>query len=395
TTPLKKEVLEEMKPYLRSSFANASSIHSFGREARRGVDEAREKVARFLNCNPLEIIFTSGGTEANNLAIKGVIFSNKALSNKALSNRALSNRAISKQKYELPHIITSQIEHHSVLDTCQWLEKMGFAEVSYLPVGKTGIVKIEDVKKALKKSAGRRTVLVSIMYANNEIGTIQPVREIGKLVEKINRSFKPSVFRPPSSVFCPILFHTDAVQAPEYLNCDVKYLHIDMLSLSAHKFGGPKGVGVLYVKRGVDLEPQMSGGAQEWGMRAGTENVAAIAGTGTAIATINPAAERSGLQPQRRSKQQSTINKIKKLNDHLVDGVLKKIPEAILSGERENNAPHIANFCFKGVKTDAFLTALDLEGIAASSGSACVSGSVGLSHVIKALKVPENYGCAR
>lgn len=381
TTPLKKEVLEAMKPYLGGGFGlphealakwgNASSVHSFGREAREGVDEAREKVAQFLNCSPLEIVFTSGGTEANNLAIKGVIFSNDSTS-------LTINKAISQQKRESPHIITSQIEHHSVLDTCKWLEKMGFAEVTYLSVDKKGIVRVEDVKKAIKKN----TALITIMYVNNEIGTIQPIREIGKLIEKINRGFRSSVLRSLSSVFCPILFHTDAVQAPEYLNLDVKHLHVDMLTLSAHKFGGPKGVGVLHIKKGVNLESQNRGGNQEWGMRAGTENVAGIVGGGAAISNL-------------KTKNEKRQLKVKKLRDKLIEGILKTIPATIFNGDRENGAPHIANFCFKGIKTDVLLTALDMEGIAVSSGSACVSGSVEPSHVTSALKIPQNYGCVR
>lgn len=383
TTPLKKEVLKEMLPYLREGFGNASSIHSWGRETRQAIDGAREKVAKFLNCEPLEIIFTSGGTEANNLAIKGLVFSNKVLGNKAL--RLRSGQAISKSKSFLPHIITSAIEHHSVLDTCQWLEKMEFAEVSYLPVGKTGIVKIEDVKKALKKN----TVLVSIMYANNEIGTVQPIREIGKMAEKINSKIKIQKSKSKFKIqnLKQIYFHTDAVQAPEYLNCNVKYLHVDMLTFSAHKFGGPKGVGILYVKKNLNLEPQNIGGAQEWGKRGGTENVAGIVGLGEAIELIS----------KFKSQKSKVQLKTQKLRDKLIDGLLKKIPGVILNGDREKGVPHIINFCFEGIKSETLLVKLDLERIAASSGSACVSQSLEPSHVISALGISPKLarGCIR
>lgn len=381
TTPLKKEVFEAMKPYLLGEWGNASSVHQFGAKARSAIDEAREKIAHFLNCNPLELIFTSGGTEANNLAIKGTVF----------SNRVISNQVLKQQKSKLPHIIISAIEHHSVLDTCQWLEKMKFAEISYIPVDKSGIVSAEDVRKGIRKN----TILVSLMSANNEIGTIQPIREIGKMIEKINRlqgtgyreqgkSHSRFNLSPATYNLKPILFHTDAVQAPEYLNCDVKYLHVDMLTLSAHKFGGPKGVGVLFVKKGLKLEPQNIGGAQEWGVRAGTENVAGIVGCGAAIENL-------------KMKNEKRQLKIQNLRDKLIDGVLEKISGSILNGDQQNRLPNNANFCFQGIKSEALLVKLDLEGIAASSGSACVSQSLEPSHVISALGIPEDKarGCIR
>lgn len=354
TFPTKKTVLQAMQPYFLDKFGNPSSLHSFGQEARAGVDWAREQVAKFLNCKPTEIIFTSGGTESDNLAIRGVIE---------------GQRAKSKEQ-KLPHIITSAIEHHAVLHTCQDLEKKGLAEVTYLPVDKFGRVSVSDVRKAIKEN----TVLVSIMYANNEIGTVEQIREIGKMIEKI---------RNPKSAIVPIrnksqipnlksqiLFHTDAVQAIGYLNCDVKYLHVDMLSLSAHKFGGPKGVGALYVKEGINLVPEITGGGQEYKKRAGTENVPAIVGLSAAIATIN--------------NQQSTINKIQKLRDKLIDGILREIPDVILTGHPKERLPNIASFCFKYIEGESIMLNLDLKGVAVSTGSACTSGSLQPSHVLMA-----------
>jgi len=343
TSPIKKTVLQAMQPYLLDKFGNPSSLHSFGQEARAGVDWAREQVAKFLNCKPTEIIFTSGGTESDNLAIRGVIE---------------EQRAKSKEQ-KLPHIITSAIEHHAVLHTCQDLEKKGLAEVTYLPVDKFGRVSVSDVRKAIKEN----TVLVSIMYANNEIGTIEPIRDIGKMIEKTNK-FRISDFG------FRILFHTDAVQAVGYLNCDVKYLHVDMLSLSAHKFGGPKGVGALYVREGVNLAPEITGGGQEYKKRAGTENVPAIVGLGEAVTTIN--------------NQQPTINKIQKLRDELIDGILREIPDVILTGHPKERLPNIASFCFKYIEGESIMLNLDLKGVAVSTGSACTSGSLQPSHVLMA-----------
>jgi len=343
TSPTKKTVLQAMQPYFLDKFGNPSSLHSFGQEARAGVDWAREQVAKFLNCKPTEIIFTSGGTESDNLAIRGV---------------TEEQRAKSKEQ-KLPHIITSAIEHHAVLHTCQDLEKKGLAEVTYLPVDKFGRVSVSDVRKAIKEN----TVLVSIMYANNEVGTIEPIRDIGKMIEKTNK-FRISDFG------FRILFHTDAVQAIGYLNCDVKYLHIDMLSLSAHKFGGPKGVGALYVKEGINLAPEITGGGQEYKKRAGTENVPAIVGLSAAIATTN--------------NQQPTINKIQKLRDKLIDGILREIPDVILTGHPKERLPNIASFCFKYIEGESIMLNLDLKGVAVSTGSACTSGSLQPSHVLMA-----------
>lgn len=340
TSPTKPEVLEAMKPYFLKKFGNPSSLHRFGQETRAAIDKARGQVAKFLNCQPKEVIFTAGGTESDNLALRGIINYQSLISNKK------------------PHIITSSIEHHAVLHTCQDLEKRGLAEVTYLPVDKYGRVSVGDVKKAIKEN----TVLISIMYANNEIGTIEPIREIGKMIEKLK------IENPKLKIY----FHTDAVQAVGYLNCDVKYLHVDLLSLSAHKFGGPKGVGALYIRENVWFMPEITGGGQEYEKRAGTENVPGIVGLGKAIEIV----ERDGKLGIRK--------KITRLRDRLIDGILRKIPDVILTGHPTERLPNSASFCFKYIEGEAMLMNLDLKGIAASSGSACTSGSLEPSHVLLA-----------
>lgn len=337
TTPLDKKVFKAMLPFLRTEFGNPSSIHSFGQKAKKAIDEAREKVAKFLNCSPSEIVFTSSGTEADNLAIFGVI-------------RALQRKGLSKL-----HIITSQIEYHGVLEPCHQLEKEG-VKVTYLPVNREGIVNLEDFKKALRKN----TVLVSIMYANNEIGTIQPIPEIAKII----RNFRNSKSQFP-------IFHTDAVQAVNYLDCDVKKLGVDLLTLSAHKIYGPKGVGALYIKKGIEIEPQIFGGGHEGGLRSGTVNVAGIVGFGKAIEEI------------RNSK--SEIRRIKKLRDKLIDGILKNIPGVRLNGSRERRLPDNVNISVSGVEGESMVIALDQKGIAVSTGAACSSRSPKPSHVLLAL----------
>ncbi|PIP21348.1 MAG: cysteine desulfurase NifS [Candidatus Nealsonbacteria bacterium CG23_combo_of_CG06-09_8_20_14_all_40_13] len=347
TTPVKKAVLSEMSQYFSNEFGNASSIHSFGQQARHAIDKARSNLSSFLNCQASEIIFTSGATESNNLAIKGFI-------------QAISGQSI-------PHIITSSIEHHSVLDTCKYLEKNKLAEVTYLAVSKKGIVDIEEVQKAIKEN----TVLISIMYVNNEIGTVQPIREIGKLIEKENRDREKN--HSNLSSLSQIYFHTDAVQAIEYFNHDVAHLHVDMLSLSAHKIGGPKGIGALYIKKGTPLQPQIIGGWQENRRRAGTENVAGIVGLGKAIEELKIV------------NCKLKIKKIQGLRDRFIKGILQNIPDVILNGDSILRSPNNANFCFNYIEGESILLNLDLQGVAASSGSACTSGSLEPSHVIMAL----------
>ncbi|MFZ5364158.1 MAG: cysteine desulfurase family protein [Patescibacteria group bacterium] len=345
TTPISPEVLQAMLPYLKNDFGNASSLHSFGQKARAGVEKAREDVAKFLSCEPKEIIFTSGATESNNLAILGFIRRARALDPK---------RKI--------HVITSAIEHPAVLEVCRELKKEE-VDVTYLPVTKNGLVKVGDVEKAIKSE----TILISIMYVNNEVGTIQPIQEIGELVKKINsgRGKQEKIY-----------FHTDAVQAANFCDCRVDVLGVDMLSISAHKIYGPKGVGVLFVRKGTPIYPIIFGGHQEQGTRSGTENVAGIVGLGKAMELLN-----------QKAKIKSQNLRIKKLRDKLVRKILEKIPDAILSGDPEKRVPANASFCFKNVEGESILLMLDMEGFAISTGSACSSGSLEPSHVLSAMGI--------
>lgn len=332
TTYTKKEVLEEMLPFFTENFGNPSSIHKFGRDALKHVDIARGRVAKALGAEPSEIYFTAGGSEADNWAVKGTAYANKSKGN---------------------HIITTNFEHHALLHTCEYLEKEGF-EVTYLPVDEHGLVSIEDVRNAITE----KTILISIMYANNEIGTIQPIAEIGKLARDKG-----------------IYFHTDAVQAVGSVKIDVKEQNIDMLSLSAHKFYGPKGIGVLYVRKGIKLINFVHGGAQERGRRAGTENVPGIVGLGKAIelATEN-------LEEQSK--------RLMNLRDRLINSVMEKIPYTRLNGHPVKRLPGNVNFSFQFIEGEALLLNLDMKGIAGSSGSACTSGSLDPSHVLLAIGLP-------
>lgn len=331
TTSVRDEVLEAMLPYFKDSFGNASSVHSFGREAKKALDTARETVAEILNADFNEIIFTSGGTESNNLAIKGVAH---------------------QYKQRGMHLITSAIEHPAVLNPMKELEKEGFT-VTYLPVNEQGIVSVEAFQNAVRDD----TILVSIMHANNEIGTIQPIAAIGKIARERG-----------------ILMHTDAVQSVGYLNIDVDDLNVDLLTLSAHKIYGPKGVGALYVRKGVQLVPQIRGGAQERRKRAGTENTAGIVGLAKALELAH-------------REQAAVVPKIEKLRDRLLEGILQ-IPHTRLNGSRTERLPNNINVCFEFIEGESLLLNLDLKGIAGSSGSACTSGSLEPSHVLLALGLP-------
>jgi len=331
TTPIRAEVLEAMMPYLTEQFGNASTVYSWGREARKALDQARQTVADVIGADFNEIIFTSGGSEADNLAIKGAAW---------------------EYSHKGKHIITSCIEHPAVLNTMKRLEQEGF-EVTYLPVSPEGIVSVEAFQNALRND----TILVSIMHANNEIGTIQPIAEIGKIAHERG-----------------ILVHTDAVQSVGLLDVNVKELNVDMLSMSAHKLYGPKGVGALYVRKGVRLVPLIHGGGQERRRRAGTENVAGIVGFAKALALAE--AEKADVVP-----------KIQKLRDRLLDGILQ-IPHVRLNGSRTNRLPNNVNVCFEFIEGESLLLNLDMKGIAASSGSACTSGSLDPSHVLLALGLP-------
>jgi cysteine desulfurase len=332
TTPIRSEVLEEMMPYLTERFGNPSSIYSYGREAKKAIEEAREKVAKAIGADPLEIYFTGSGTEADNWAIIGTAFANRNKGN---------------------HIITSSIEHHAVLHTCEYLEKQGFS-VTYLPVDEFGMVKLET----LKKSINDRTILVTIMHANNEIGTIQPIKEIGEFLKEKD-----------------ITFHTDAVQTVGKIPVNVKDLKVDMLSLSAHKIYGPKGIGALYIRKGIKIHPYIHGGAQERKRRAGTENVAGIVGLGKAIELAI-----SNMEGQREY--------LTSLRDKLIKGIQEKIPYVRINGHPTQRLPHNVNMCFEFIEGESLLLNLDMKGICASSGSACTSGSLEPSHVLLAIGLP-------
>lgn len=332
TTKLDEEVLQEMIPYLKENYGNASSIYKLGRESRKAVEESREKIARILNCKSNEIYFTAGGSESDNTAIKGIARANKKKGN---------------------HIITSKIEHPAILETCKQLEKEGF-EVSYISVDENGIINLEELKKTIKPA----TVLITIMFANNEIGTIQPIEKIGEIAKENN-----------------IYFHTDAVQAVGSVKIDVKKLNIDSLSLSGHKFYGPKGIGALYVRTGVNFEKFVDGGHQERNKRAGTENVAGIVGIGKAIElAYNNLDEHNSM--------------IKELRDYYVEQVKDKIPYIKINGDMEKRLSGNSNISFRFIEGEGLLLNLDLKGICASSGSACTSGSLDPSHVLLAIGLP-------
>jgi cysteine desulfurase len=328
TTALDPRVLDVMLPYLTDEYGNASSIYTLGRHAMQAIDHSREQVAEILNCRPTEIAFVGSGSESDNLAIKGMAFA-------------------AQKKGQ--HLITSSIEHHAVLHTCHFLDRFGF-KTTYLPVDAYGLVNPEDVERAITS----QTVLVSVMMANNEVGTIEPIAEIGRIC----RAHK-------------IPFHVDAVQAGGALPIDVSALNVDLLSLSAHKFYGPKGVGLIYVRQGMRILPQIQGGSQERGRRAGTENVAGIVGAAEALRLAYEDIE-------------GTSAHFRSLRDRLISGVLQ-IPRSQLTGHPSQRLPNNASFCFEGVEGESILLNLDLLGIAASSGSACTSGSVEPSHVLVAM----------
>lgn len=344
TTPVDKKVLKAMMPFFSEKFGNPLTIHRFGAETSDAVEIAREKVAKFLNCQDKEVIFTSGATESNNLAIKGIL------------------RDYYLKENKIPHIITLVIEHNSILDVCKKLEKEKKAEVTYLPVGSNGIVKLKDVKTAIKKN----TVLISIMYVNNEIGTIQPISEIGKIIDKENKKRLKKKNR-------EIIFHTDATQAINYLDSDVNKLGVHLLSFSGHKIYAPKGVGVLYRKIGTPIKSLFDGGGHEGGLRAGTHNVPGIVALGEAVRLL-------------QDKNTGFKNKeIKKLRDYLIKRVLREIPMSYLNGSEVLRSPGNANFRFDNVEGESLILSLDMKGVAAGTGSACSSGSLEPSHVLMSL----------
>lgn len=332
TTALRRDVLDAMMPYLTDIYGNPSSLHYFGQEAHKAVENARHQVASALNAEDNEIVFTGCGTEADNMALKGI-----------------AEKYQSKGK----HIITSSVEHHAILHTCEYLEKHGF-EVTYLPVDEYGMVKAEQVRDAIRSD----TILVSIMFANNEVGTIMPIKEIGAVCREKG-----------------VFFHTDAVQAVGHVAIDVKAMNIDLLSLSAHKLHGPKGVGALYIRKGIVVPPLLHGGAQERRKRAGTENVAGIVGLGKAIEIAC-------------SDIEDTAKRMCYLRDKLINGIEASIPEVKLNGHRTERLPGNVNFSIKYIEGESILLMLDINGIAASSGSACTSGSLDPSHVLLAMGMP-------
>lgn len=334
TTPVAPEVVEAMLPYLTEKFGNASSIHFFGQEARAALDKARHQVAALVNARPNEIIFTSGGTEANNFAILG----------------------LAEARSEPGHIITSAIEHSAVKAACQELEKRGF-NVTYLPVYENGIVRFEDVEAALTDA----TFLITIMTANNEIGTIQPVAEIGRFVRKLRETGRK------------VYFHTDAVQAVGKIETDVEEIGCDLLSMSAHKLYAPKGVGALYVRRGVRLKPRSLGGHQERDLRGGTESVPNIVAFGAAAEMAT------------RELKHSAAT-LRGLRNSLESRIGEMIPDVVFNGDREHRIPNVANVSFRGVEGEGLLINLDMQGIAVSTGSACSSGTLEPSPVIRALE---------
>lgn len=334
TTQVSEKVLEGMIPYFRESFGNPSSVYKFGQANKKAITEAREKVAKALNADPKEIYFTGSGSEADNWALRSY----------AIDNREKGN-----------HIITSKIEHHAILHVCEYLQKKHGFDVTYLDVDSEGFVSVEDLEKAIRPE----TILISIMHANNEIGTIQPIKELAKVAKAHN-----------------IAFHTDAVQTTGALDIDVKDLGVDMLSLSAHKFHGPKGVGALYVRKGIKLSPFMLGGGQERGKRASTENVAGIVGLGIAIEDA-------------RATQKEDIKDLTELRDYLIEKMLKAVPHSRLNGARgDKRLPGNTNFAFEFIEGESMLLLLDSFGICGSSGSACTSGSLDPSHVLLAIGLP-------
>ena len=332
TTKLDERVLEEMMPYLKNEYGNASSIYKLGRNAKKAVEDSREKIAKVINAKPEEIYFTAGGSESDNTIIRGIAYEYKNKGN---------------------HIITSKIEHPAVLETCKQLEKEGF-EVTYLDVDENGIVKLEELKNSIRKD----TILITIMFANNEIGTIQPIKEIGKIAKENN-----------------IYFHTDAVQAVGIEKIDVVEMNIDALSMSGHKFYAPKGIGALYVSKGIKFQKLINGGHQEKNKRAGTENVPAIVGMGKAIEMAY-----ENIEEHRK--------KIKDLRDYYISEVERRIPYIKINGDLEKRLPGNANISFRFIEGEGMLLNLDLKGICASSGSACTSGSLDPSHVLLAIGLP-------
>ena len=336
TTRIKSEVLDEMMPFLTTEYGNASSLYSIGRKAKKSLENARKQVAELLNCKPTEIFFTSGGSESDNLALKGFVYANREKGN---------------------HIITSKIEHHAILETCETLARQGF-EISYIDVDDDGIINIEKLKEQIKPT----TILISVMAANNEIGTIQPIKEIAEIAHSHN-----------------ITFHTDAVQGVGNMPIDVEEMQIDMLSLSGHKIGAAKGTGAIYIRNGIKVEKLINGGKQERDQRAGTENIAGVVGLGKACEIAN-------------KNMETHIKNLARLRNYYISKLQKEIPNKFrINGTLEKRLPGNANISFEGLNSSELIFKLDEKGICVSSGSACSSGETEPSYVLKAINVPEKY----
>jgi cysteine desulfurase len=350
TTPLDPRVFAVMKPYFSQKFGNPSSLHSFGREADDAVESARKQAADFFGCDPSEIIFTSGATESNNFAIKG---------------SAIAFSSQKNGKKIKPHVITTQFEHSCVLASCKKLEQQGIADVTYLSIGKDGILDVKNLQKSIREN----TILISVMYANNEIGTIQPIKEIGKMLKAENaKRAKNNISK--------IIFHTDAVQAVNYLDCKVDNLGIDLLTASAHKIYGPKGVGCLYIRKGTLLKRIQDGGGHENGLRAGTSNVPGIVGLGAALELAD-------------KERQKNYKMAEKMRDYLIARILKEVKGVKLNGSKVKRIPNNINVTVKDVEGEGMLLGLDMKGIAVSTGSACSAGDLRPSHVLLAIGVDE------
>jgi cysteine desulfurase len=334
TTPMHPEVVEAMLPYFRDYYGNPSSIHAIGQRAKTALEEARQQVADLIGATAEEIVFTSGGTEADNLAIRGILYGSGKKGN---------------------HIITSTIEHHAVLNTCVFMQSRGF-DVTCVPVDETGLIDPDNVREAISDT----TALVSIMHANNEIGTIEPIAEIASIAKEKG-----------------IIFHTDAVQTVGKIPVDVNRLNVDLMALSGHKIYGPKGIGALYIRKGTDIVPLLYGGRQEGGIRHGTENVPAIVGLGKACEI---AGRECAVQ----------MDYLKNLRDHLETRILKEVPDVFRNGHPEERLPHVANLSVESIEAESIVRELDKKGIAISAGSACTSDSIEISHVIAALGMPKH-----
>lgn len=332
TTPVREEVLQEILPYFREYYGNASSIYSIAKESKKALEAARAKVAAAIGATPDEIYFTAGGSESDNMALRGVV---------------------NASKKEKKHIITTKIEHHAILHTAEFLETKG-VDVTYLSVDEFGKISLEELENAIRPE----TVLISVMFANNEIGTIQPIAEIGEIAKKHG-----------------VLFHTDAVQAVGHVPIDVEKLQVDLLSMSGHKLGAPKGIGAIYIRKGTRISPLIFGGAQEKKLRAGTENIAGIVGLGKAAELAV-------------AEMEETTKKLTALRDKLIHGILESIPDSRLNGHPTDRLPGNCNISFSYIEGESLLLLLDALGIAASSGSACTSGSLDPSHVLMAIGLP-------